>query len=460
MSQSGRGSHDKGNWNNHPYVLGIHESRDCNEGERYSSETREFSMNDRMNYLTFIIASVRNKPGRNLATVFCFAFIAVNIFSGQFLMTGAEEGVNRGLSRMGADQIVVPVQYMVFLEGNGSDNTIAIVKAEPSTYRMNSTVMNTIRNVPGVSHVSPQLYVTSLNSPQLSSSRVDIFGIDPVTDFTIRPWLRQPLEHPLVPGEVIIGHGINGEVSSQISISGHRYTIAGRLDPTQSSADQTIFLRLDDAYSLAAVEGIVPPASPRISPGEVNAILIQDSPSEDTSSVVVRIRQQLRPSNPSGDISVIGRHFTLGPISRNIQGIPDLLNIISVFVVAAALPLIALIAAMVTHERQREIGLLLAMGAKRTVVFFLVIAESLVLAVIGGVAGVGASLTAFTLLNMQGLLNSALQVTFAMPTITRTGMMAGTALFVVISIGSISSLWPAFRSSTMNPYDAIRREGR
>ncbi len=349
-------------------------------------------MNNKMNYLTFIIASVRNKPGRNLATVFCFAFIAVNIFSGQFLMAGAEEGVNRGLSRMGADQIIVPAQYTVFLEGNSLDNTMAIVKAEPSTFRMNSTIMDTVRKVPGVLQLSPQLYVTSLNSPKLSSTRVDIFGIDPVSDFTIMPWLRQPLDHPLAYGEVIIGHKINGEISSQISISGHKYTIAGRLDPTQSSADQTIFLRLDDAYSLADVEGIVPPTSPRISPGEVNAILIRDSPSEDTNSVVVRIRQQLKRLDPSGYISVIGRHFTLDPISRNIQGIPDLLNIISVFVVVAALPLIALIAAMVTHERQREIGLLMSMGAKRTVIFFLVIAESLVLAVIGGVAGVAAEL--------------------------------------------------------------------
>jgi ABC-type antimicrobial peptide transport system permease subunit len=96
------------------------------------------------------------------------------------------------------------------------------------------------------------------------------------------------------------------------------------------------------------------------------------------------------------------------------------------------------------------------MGAKRNVIFFHGIAESLVFAVIGSIAGVGASLTAFTLLNMQGLLNSALQVTLAIPTITRIRVMACMALLVVISIGSISSLWPAFRSSTMNPYDTIR----
>jgi hypothetical protein len=38
---------------------------------------------------------------------------------------------------------------------------------------------------------------------------------------------------------------------------------------------------------------------------------------------------------------------------------------ISGVVVLASFPLIALIAAMVAHERQREIGLLMAMGAKR-----------------------------------------------------------------------------------------------
>lgn len=417
-------------------------------------------MNRKMNYLTFIIASIRNKPGRNLATVFCFSFIAVNIFSGQFLLAGAEKGVDRGISRMGADQVIVPAQYMVFLRGSGPDNTMAIVKVEPSTYRMNTSVRDTFGNVRGVSQMSPQLYVTTLKSPRLSSSAVDIFGIDPETDFTVMPWLRQPLDHPLKPGEVITGYQINGEVSSQISILGHVYTIAGRLDPTQSSVDNTVFLRLDDAYSLAASDGILPPSAPRISDGEVNAILIRDVEGGDFDSVTAHIRWELLSAYPSRYITVIGRHFTLDPVSRNIQDLPYFLNIISAFVVIAALPLIALIAAMVTHERQREIGLLMSMGAKRNVIFFFVIAESLVLAAIGGIAGVTASLAAFTLLNTQGVLNSALQVTFAMPAFADINLMAGRALLVVISIGSISSLWPAYRSCTMNPYDAIRNEGQ
>ena len=154
-------------------------------------------MKQKMSYPVFILAGIRNKTGRNLATVFCFAFIAVNIFSGQLLMAGAEAGVSRGISRMGADQIVVPAQYLVFLRGSGQNNTMAIVRAEASTYRINTTVMDTVGKVAGVSQMSPQLYVSTLNMPKISSTPVDLFGIDPVTDFTIQPWLRHPLKKPL-----------------------------------------------------------------------------------------------------------------------------------------------------------------------------------------------------------------------------------------------------------------------
>ena len=70
------------------------------------------------------------------------------------------------------------------------------------------------------------------------------------------------------------------------------------------------------------------------------------------------IMQFLSYSYPSTYVSVIGRHFTLDPVSENIQDIPLLLNSIPAIVVVVALPLIALIAAMVTHERQRGSGFL------------------------------------------------------------------------------------------------------
>ena len=412
-------------------------------------------MKQQMNYLTFIMAGIRNKPGRNLATAFCFAFIAANIFSGQYLLAGAIGSVGQGISRMGADIIVAPPEYTVFLRGTGPDNTFAIVKTFPSDWRMKNNSMDRIGKVQGVSLMSPQLYVSTMNVSGVSSSPVDIFGIDPVTDFTIQPWLRQPLDNPLRPGEVIVGHGIPGDVSSKVEVSSYIYTIAGRLDPTQSAVDTTIFMRMDDAYALAATKGITPTTTPRISPGDINAVLVRITPGEDPDIVGARIRR----SFPTSQVAVIGRHFTLDPVSQDIQGLPGLLNSISVIIVVAAFPLIALIAAMVAHERQREIGLLKSMGAKRNVIFGLVIAESLSLAAIGGIAGVIVSVITFSLLNTTGMLNSTLQVSFRMPSAVDTCLMAGTALLVVIAIGSIVSLYPAYTSSRMNPYDAIQGEG-
>ena len=197
------------------------------------------------------------------------------------LLQEHQGGLNRSVSRMGADHLVVPSQYMVFLRGAASNNTMAIIMAEPSNYRIKATVMEKIGKVPGISAMSPQLYVSTLNLPQLSPAPLHIYGIDPETDFTIQPWLQNPLVTPLKTGEVIVGYGVTGDVSTQISVGGRTFRIAGRLDPTRSSIDQTIFLPMEDAYTLAATKGILPPSAPRISPGDVNAVLIRDSPGQD-----------------------------------------------------------------------------------------------------------------------------------------------------------------------------------
>jgi putative ABC transport system permease protein len=412
-------------------------------------------MNQRMNYLVYIMANLRNKPGRNLATVFCFFFIAANIFCGQILFAGATGSVGQGISRMGADIIVIPPAYMPYLQGVGPNNTVAIVRSEATMYRFNLGAMEKIRVVEGIHAMSPQLFVSTMNMPKLSSKPVDIFGIDPQTDFTIQPWLHKPLIHPLAPGEIILGHDLAGTVSSKISISGQVYTIVGKLDPTESRIDHTIFLRMDDAYILATAKNIVLASDPQISNGDVNAILIRVAPGEDPDKIVDNIKRIF----PYYYLTAFARHFSLDPVAQEIKGLPYLLNLISVVIIVAAFPLIGLIAAMAAHEREREIGLLRTMGAKRKTIIFLVMSESLLLAAIGGFIGVGISLVAIILLSATGTLDTILQVSTLFPAPFEIGLMAGVALLCVIAIGSLASLYPAYRSGIMNPYDAIRREG-
>ena len=46
-----------------------------------------------------------------------------------------------------------------------------------------------------------------------------------------------------------------------------------------------------------------------------------------------------------------------------------------------------------------------------------------------------------------------------MPEVTEVGVMAALAVLIVVAIGSIAALYPAYESSMINPYDAIRGEG-
>ena len=72
-----------------------------------------------MSYQRFIIASIRNKPWEPNNLLFC---LYCRYLSGQFLMAGAEKGVDRGISRDGGRPIVVPAQSAVFLRGSGPNN--------------------------------------------------------------------------------------------------------------------------------------------------------------------------------------------------------------------------------------------------------------------------------------------------------------------------------------------------
>jgi len=52
----------------------------------------------------------------------------------------------------------------------------------------------------------------------------------------------------------------------------------------------------------------------------------------------------------------------------------------------------------------------------------------------------------------SGILAPALQVSFRMPGWTDIGLIAVLSVFIVLAIGSIASLYPAYQSSRMNPY--------
>lgn len=400
-----------------------------------------------------ILAGIIQRRGRSAALVFCYLSIAAGIFSAQYVMIGTAASAGEEVSRMGADLLVVSPLSAQNIQGRqmGPATIGTIIRAEPGPYRLNASVMTTIGRVQGVAAMSPQLFVATLADPGLSDTPVDIYGIDPVSDFTVQAWLARPLTNPLGSNEVITGSAIRGDPGSSVTIGGTSYRIAGKLSMTGTAADETIFMDLDDAYALASRPGILSSSSSGgIPAGLVNAILIKTAPGADPGMVASRIQQPFSYDT----LRVLGKQLTLRPVSQEIRTIPQTLDIVSMIVILASLPLIAIITAMTVHERQREIGLMVAMGATKRFIFLMVLCESLILAGAGGIAG--SLLGAFILMCAGKIIPGTVLDGFPLPPAGSVMMMAAVALAIVICIGAIAAFPPAYRICRKNPYDAIR----
>ena len=100
-------------------------------------------------------------------------------------------------------------------------------------------------------------------------------------------------------------------------------------------------------------------------------------------------------------------------------------------------------------ERIREIGIRKAVGATFTDVFLQILVESVVIAVVGGIAGLLASYGIVQILSL-------ISPTENSPVITLDAMMIAFSFSVVV--GVLAGIFPAFKAAKLDPIQALRYE--
>jgi putative ABC transport system permease protein len=109
--------------------------------------------------------------------IFLCVFGVSAFFLGTTLIVrGAQNSLDRGLERLGADVLVVP-------QGAEAKVETALLMGKPTEVWMSDSYLTKVAAVPGVASVSPQVYLRSLYGASCCAvSEMFLVVYDPATD--------------------------------------------------------------------------------------------------------------------------------------------------------------------------------------------------------------------------------------------------------------------------------------
>jgi putative ABC transport system permease protein len=395
-----------------------------------------------LHFFSLIGSNIIRRPFRSIATMLAFSIIAATLFSAQYLASGAQQSLDEGMSLMGADILVVPMEY------NKKAETV-ILMGEPTSFFFKDSGFKEIAGIEGVAKASPQIYVATLQGQACCSGEVQIVAIDPGNDFTIARWLKENPGVTMGKDDVIVGGRILGDIGSDLLFYGHTFHIVGRLGKTGTGVDMSVFTRIEDVDVMADESSKKAVRTLAIPPGMVSAVLVKLKPGESPVMVAEKIRSKVpgtKTITPNG---------LLGAVTGQLGSISRLLFLITLSVTVVSIPLLAFLSAMVAHERRRETAILRALGATRTFVVKLTLGESSLVAVFGGLLGIAA--TMIIMIFFEDFIATSLKIPLTVPSPSALLVHGGMVLVLCAGIGGIASLYPAFLIIRSEPYDFIRK---
>lgn len=402
---------------------------------------------------------------RSLVTIICIAVVIGTIFSTTLIVRGAESSLQIGVSRMGADLIVVPKPADPFyisqlIEGH--------VIHHP--YYMDASIMDQLAKVPGVQKLTPQAYAARFDRPFACPCCATFYyylvGFDPRSDFIIASWLTE-LPEELGRTDAIIGSNIpatpTASIGSKITVFGEVLEVKGVLEITGTGLDDIIFVTLDSLYRLAAQSQKLAEKEPghpvlEIEPNQISAVLVRVEPGYSPPDVGTQIKLEniLTTTHKVEKYVNVIYPRNLGYEARQrLHSLNRIFLISSSIMWGLSVVLVGAVFSLIVNARRREIGLLRAMGATRRYIFKLITLEVTLPIILAGALGVISG--ALALYILEDFVASSFDIPYLWPRLLDIGVLAIGSLGLSAITGVLAALYPAISSSRMEPYDAIRR---
>jgi putative ABC transport system permease protein len=308
-----------------------------------------------------------------------------------------------------------------------------------------------LRRVPNVVYSDPALQGNAEVSYRGRNRRVVIYGVGP--DFpdalNIRVAAGSFLPHDDLTNArpfAALGSKVRDELfgdqnplGSRIEIGGSRFRVIGVMQTKGQvlgvDLDDSVYIPAGRALELFNREGLM----------EIHVV---HAPGADVVRVVAGIRKVLLARHGRED-------FTITPQQQMLDVLSSVLNVLTfavgalggISLLVGGVGILTIMTISVT-ERTGEIGLLRALGARRTQVLAFFLGEAILLSAFGGLLGLAAGI------GIAQLLNWAFD---ALPVHTPWSFVL-LAEAIAVTVGLVAGVVPASRAAGLDPVEALRAE--
>ncbi len=352
------------------------------------------SMESRITLRSLPWENLKGRPLRTAALMIVVMLLSLALFAGSMLSMNLDSGMRSMERRLGADLMVVP-------QNSASQAEALLTSGSPGTFYFTRDVASAISKADGVAQSTEQVYISSL-AASCCSSKLQIIGYDPATDFVIQPWLSSQFDGVVKDGQVVAGAGVNVSADGTIELYGRDWPVVAQLASTGTSLDNSVFVNRATVPQMVEASAQV---SHRVMPAEyarkaVSAVLIKVADGYDPHMVAKSITKLDSSYDKLGFVYPGGITASTKASLGSLVGYTAI--VVAVLWIMGVIVLLAVFFSSV-NERKREFASLRIMGATRGMLRGVIVREALIVSLAGSVVGVAlASLIVFPFSTLIG----------------------------------------------------------
>ena len=370
-------------------------------------------------FLTVIFKNLLRRRTRSLLTVIGIAVGVAAVVTMTAIAWGFEKSWIKAYIARGTDLSVTKT-----------------TSKSPMPLPFDSSVERELQNLPGVQASAGLL--TDFMGIEESPGMV-IFGWE--TDSFLWEHLKLTAGRWPVPGEKTVVLGsiaaelLDKKAGSKVQIDVHEFTVCGIFESSALVENGAVIMTLPQMQDLTE------------NPGKVNFVNLRLEPGS-TEATLLSYKQLIKTKFPGFSAFQAGELATQNTGVLLTKAMGWATSVIALVVGAIGMMNTVF---MSVFERMHEIGVLLALGWRRSRIMRMILCESLLLSIVGGVVGASTGALAVRLLEMTSALRGRIEGDLS-------PSLFGMAFLVAVGLGLLGGLYPAWRGSRMSPALALRAE--